>query len=100
MKWVVYFLRVRDGSLYCGITNDYAKRLRTHQARKGSKYVAHRLPILEGKVLMEFDGANARSDAAVLEAHIKRLPKIEKEKWMMSYEPGQRYLLMLASDEY
>ena len=27
MKQVVYILRLRDRSLYCGITNDYVKRL-------------------------------------------------------------------------
>jgi putative endonuclease len=35
--WLVYLLRCRDGSLYCGITNDLPKRLKAHAAGRASK---------------------------------------------------------------
>jgi putative endonuclease len=34
--WLVYLVRCRDGSLYCGITNDLPKRLKAHAAGKAS----------------------------------------------------------------
>jgi putative endonuclease len=37
--WSVYLLRCRDGSLYCGITNDIPRRVAEHNAGKGAKYV-------------------------------------------------------------
>ena len=99
MTWIVYILRLRDNSLYCGITNDYPKRLRTHQAKKGSKYVASRLPILSSKMVMEFDCKDGKIEAARLERRIKSLTKSEKERWMSSDFPRQAYLAELASDE-
>lgn len=36
--YYVYILRCRDGSLYTGITNDVAHRLRLHRSGKGAKY--------------------------------------------------------------
>lgn len=96
MIWIVYILRLRDRSLYCGITNDFAKRLRKHVAKKGSKYVASRLPILEGQMLLEFEGKEAKAQALKAEAHIKRLRKAEKERWLSSYEPGLAYLRKLS----
>jgi putative endonuclease len=99
MKWIVYILRLRDNSLYCGITNDYAKRVRKHQAKKGSKYVASRLPILQGRAVLGFEGKEAKVYAAKMEAHIKRLSKAEKERWMTSYEPVQAYMDQLSADE-
>jgi hypothetical protein len=36
-RWLVYLLRCRDGSLYCGISNDLPKRLKAHAAGKASR---------------------------------------------------------------
>jgi putative endonuclease len=41
----VYILRCRDGSLYTGIAKDVQRRLKLHQAGKGAKYTATRLPV-------------------------------------------------------
>jgi len=38
LRWLVYMLRCRDGSLYCGITNDLPKRLKAHAAGKASTH--------------------------------------------------------------
>jgi len=37
-----YILRCKDGTLYCGSTNNISKREAMHNAGKGSKYVASR----------------------------------------------------------
>ncbi|MGV0949260.1 MAG: GIY-YIG nuclease family protein [Azonexus sp.] len=95
MTWIVYILRLRDNSLYCGITNNYAKRMQAHWAKKGSKYVASRLPILEGRMMLEFEGKAAKSQALKAEAHIKRLTKAKKEAWMTTYDPAEAYIRSL-----
>ncbi|MEK6902195.1 MAG: GIY-YIG nuclease family protein, partial [archaeon] len=38
MGFVVYLLRCRDRSLYCGYTHDLPSRLRLHREGKASKY--------------------------------------------------------------
>ena len=40
-----YILKCSDGTYYCGWTNDLEKRLKTHNAGKGSKYTRLRLPV-------------------------------------------------------
>lgn len=102
MNWIVYILRLRDDSLYCGITTDYENRMRAHRAKKGSKYVASRLPIKSGHVLMEFEGRDnpdAKGDALRLEAHIKALTRAQKLEWIASDGPARKYMVMLSADE-
>lgn len=43
-SWVVYVLQCRD-SLYCGITNDLARRVAAHQAGRGAKYTRSHQPV-------------------------------------------------------
>ncbi len=43
--WVCYLLRCADGTLYCGITNDLAKRLAAHNAGIAAKYTRARGPV-------------------------------------------------------
>ena len=44
MDWIVYILKCSDGSLYTGITNNIANRVRAHQNGKGAKYTRGRGP--------------------------------------------------------
>ena len=37
--WLVYLLKCRDGSLYCGITTDIPRRIAQHNSGVGAKYV-------------------------------------------------------------
>ena len=37
MKWIVYILECSDTSLYTGITNDLARRLKEHRNRAGAQ---------------------------------------------------------------
>jgi len=62
--WIVYLLRCRDGSLYCGITNHLDRRLKAH-GRGGVKYTRGRLPVEVVYVEPAADkGAALRAEAA------------------------------------
>ncbi|MFM8890988.1 MAG: GIY-YIG nuclease family protein [Planctomycetia bacterium] len=74
--WLVYMLRCRDGSLYTGITNDLARRLRVHETGRGARYTRSRLPV----TLVYQEPQPNRSAALKREAAIKRLPRVAKQK--------------------
>jgi putative endonuclease len=40
--YYVYILKCKDGTLYCGSTNDLKKRAELHNSGRGSKYVHSR----------------------------------------------------------
>lgn len=73
----MYFLRLVDGSLYCGCSNDVEGRLRTHRAGRGSRLVRARLPAELAYVEVLREGG--RAAAQMREAEIKRYSKIRKE---------------------
>ena len=70
----VYLVRCRDGSLYCGWTNDVERRLAAHRAGSASRYTRSRLPVTLALVMPVAD----RSAALREEARIKRLPRAVK----------------------
>ncbi len=72
--WHVYLLRCRDGSLYCGATNDRAARVARHAAGKGARYTRSRLPV----ALVLSVRAKDRSAALRREAAVKRLSRAAK----------------------
>ena len=74
-EWHVYMVRCGDGSLYTGIATDVARRLETHEAGKGAKYLRGRGPLS----LVYTEPAPTRSEALRAEARIKRLPRARKE---------------------
>jgi putative endonuclease len=71
---VVYVLECRDGSLYTGITNDLARRLRTHAAGEGGAYTRARRPLR----LVYVEGQRGRGAALRREAAVKRLSRAAK----------------------
>src|SRR5262245_34752163 len=73
VAWGVYLLRCCDGTLYCGATNDVARRLAAH-GRGRVKYTRGRLPVELAHVEVAVD----KSDALRREAAWKRLPRREK----------------------
>lgn len=77
--WHLYVLRCcRDGSLYCGITNDLSRRLDMHREGKGAKYTRGRGPLW-------LLGAWPQADmSAALKAErvFKALARAQKEKWL------------------
>ena len=75
-RWLVYLLRCRDGSLYCGATNDLPKRLKVHAAGKASRYTRSRLPVK----LAYSEPQKSKSAALKRELAIKRLRRAGKER--------------------
>jgi predicted GIY-YIG superfamily endonuclease len=76
LHWQVYVLRCADGSLYTGITNDIARRLRAHGAGNASRYTRSRLPV----EVVYLEQAASRASAQRREAAIKALPRAAKLK--------------------
>ena len=76
-KWLIYILECRDGSLYCGITNNIEKRLKQHKGEiiGGAKYTRSHWPC---KLVYKEKSAN-RSKALQREAIIKKMSKNEKQ---------------------
>ncbi|MGB9149346.1 MAG: GIY-YIG nuclease family protein [Burkholderiales bacterium] len=74
MSWWCYILQCADGTLYTGITNDFAKRIAAHNAGTASKYTRVRLPARP----VYREARENRSDAAKREAQIKRLTREQK----------------------
>ena len=71
-----YILRCRDGTLYCGWTNDLEKRLAAHNAGLGAKYTKSRLPV----ELVYSETYGTKEEAMRREFRIKRLTRAEKLK--------------------
>lgn len=76
-QWFVYLLRTNSGSLYTGITTDPERRLAEHQGAggKGARSLRGKGPL----TLVFSAEVKDRSEASVLEAKIKKLPKVDKE---------------------
>ena len=70
----MYLLRCADGSLYCGWTNDVARRLAAHAAGTASRYTRARRPV---ELAWQLEVADRRA-ALREEARIKRLPRRAK----------------------
>jgi predicted GIY-YIG superfamily endonuclease len=66
----VYILRCGDGSLYTGWSTDVARRLARHNAGKGGRYTASRLPVeLELALPMRDRGEARREEARIKSLH-------------------------------
>lgn len=72
--WRVYLVECADGSLYCGVTNDLARRLAMHNAGKGARYTRGRAPTR----LVWSEACATRGDALRREIAVKRLPRAAK----------------------
>jgi putative endonuclease len=79
----VYLLRCADESLYCGWTTDVERRLDAHRAGTASRYTRSRRPVAIAAVIPVAD----RSAALKEEARIKRLPREEKLRLAVGFEP-------------
>lgn len=73
--WFVYLLCCQDGTLYCGIAKDLARRLAEHNsADKGAKYTRGRRPVR----LVYAEQVASRAKAAQREGQIKRMGRAKK----------------------
>jgi len=86
-------LRCSDNSLYTGIATDVERRLREHEeGKRGAKYLRGRTPIS----LMFQQEVGDRSRASQIEHHIKKLPKREKERYLISPDLFREHINTLA----
>jgi len=73
--WFVYLVRCRDGSFYCGIAKDLARRIAEHNsADKGAKYTRGRRPVQ----LIYTEEVSSRAKATQREGRIKRMNRAQK----------------------
>lgn len=72
--WHCYLVRCADGTLYCGVTSDVAKRVAAHNAGKGAKYTAPRTPV----TLVWSEACGTRGDALRRELAIKAMSRASK----------------------
>ena len=77
----VYILKLRDGSLYTGHTNDLQRRLEEHHHGKGSCYVKGRRPF----TLIYTEAFETRPKAAKREAQIKKMSPERKIALAQNY---------------
>lgn len=81
--WCVYLLACADGTLYCGVTTDLARRLAEHNAGTASKYTRARLPVaLAAQAPGKDKGAALR-----LEIAVKRRARGKKLAFLLA-QPG------------
>ena len=72
--WYLYVLRCSDGTLYTGVTTDLARRTSEHNAGRGSRYTAGRLPA----TLIGSWSFPDRAAAQVAEARFRRQSRAGK----------------------
>ena len=77
----IYILKLRDGSLYTGHTNDLQRRLEEHHHGKGSCYVKGRRPF----TLIYTEAFETRPKAAKREAQIKKMSPERKIALAQNY---------------
>lgn len=73
-NWIVYLIRCSDSSLYCGVTNNLANRLKAHNTGKGAKYTRSRRPV----ALEAISSRMTKSEALKLEYYLKQVPAHKK----------------------
>lgn len=74
MRYYVYMLSCKDGSLYTGSTNNYQKRISKHQKGKGARYTNAK----GVEALVYLETLATKSAALKREASIKKLPRGQK----------------------
>ncbi|ADU62323.1 MAG: GIY-YIG nuclease family protein [Pseudodesulfovibrio sp.] len=79
--WFVYLLRCADNTLYCGVTNDMARRLARHNAGTASRYTRSRTPV----TLVAAVETPGKGDALRLEIAVKKQPKDRKITFLQSW---------------
>ena len=73
--YFVYILRCADGSLYTGSTTDVSSRVRVHNAGRGARYTAGRVPVQ----VVYSEPHESRSAAQKREYQIKHWTREKKE---------------------
>ena len=71
-----YMVECRDGSYYCGWTNDLWQRIEHHNSGKGARYTASRRPVH----LVYVERCFSKQAAMSREWHIKQMTRNEKSR--------------------
>ena len=91
--WHVYLMKCADGTLYCGIAKDPAKRLGEHNGvlSGGARYTRGRRPV----VLLASKTCSDKAEALKLERAIKARPREKKLSFMQNDEefPCKQYMI-------
>jgi putative endonuclease len=77
-----YIVICRDGTLYCGYSNNVEKRVDIHNKSLGAKYTKTRLPVR----LVYTECFNSKSEAMKREYQIKQLTRQQKLILIKKYE--------------
>jgi len=88
---VLYVLRCKDKTLYCGITNDLPRRFEQHNNGKGARYTKGRGPL---KIIKSWP-AETMSAALKAERAFKKLSKEAKQKKLRSRSRQDAISLLL-----
>lgn len=75
-----YIVRCKDGSLYCGWTNNLEKRIESHNAGTGAKYTRSRHPV----ELVYYEEFETKEEAMSREYAIKQLTRQKKMELIAS----------------
>jgi putative endonuclease len=76
----VYIVRCADGTLYTGYARDVDARVAVHNAGKGAKYTASRLPV----TLVYRETVDSLSAGLTRERQIKRWTRAKKESLIVA----------------
>jgi putative endonuclease len=82
-SWFVYIVRCADDTLYTGISNDVAARIKRHNTGQGAKYTRSRRPVQ----LVYQEAAADRAEAQRRENAIRRL-RANAKRQLISDKPG------------
>ena len=88
-SWQVYILRCGDGTLYTGITNRLAARVKAHNSAGGAKYTRGRRPV----VLVWNTPCKSRGAALSLEYAIKQLTRRQKQALIAAAGAARKRML-------
>lgn len=80
-NWSVYLLRCADRSLYCGVTNDFNKRLARHNEGTASKYTRSRLPVKLAAIRENL----TKVEAFRLEYRVKKVRADQKKSVLLQW---------------
>ena len=78
--WFVYILQCGDGTLYCGVTNNIARRILCHNRGRGARYTRGRTPV----TLLGHASFLGRAEAQRVEYRIKQQPASRKVAFLAS----------------
>lgn len=91
LPWFVYIVKCSDKSLYTGVTNNIARRIKSHNSGTASKYTRSRLPVK----LVFLEKHNTKNSALKREKAIKNWTRKYKEELIS--KQNQKYLLKYIS---